>query len=72
VNLPVAKEPDIPPATVYEQFLEDLVDPFILSTKADFWNQEVHWKYIHELLAGASKNVFSKVICCGCSILEIN
>jgi hypothetical protein len=40
---------------------EDLVDPSILS-KADFWSQEANWKSIHELLAGACKNIELKVI----------
>jgi hypothetical protein len=66
-----SQEPDPPPATVSKEFLEDLVDPSILS-KADFWNQEVNWKLIHELLAGACKNIELKVIRRGSSNFEIN
>jgi hypothetical protein len=51
--------------------LEDVVDPSILS-KVDFWNQEVNWKSIHELFAGACKNIELKVIRHGSSNLEIN
>jgi hypothetical protein len=49
----------------------DLVDSSILS-KTDFWTQEVQGKSIIELLAGASKSLELKVICCEGSILEIN
>jgi hypothetical protein len=61
MNSPVAKEPGNPLATVSKQIFEDLVDPSILS-KADFWNQEANWKSIHELLAGACRNIELKVI----------
>jgi hypothetical protein len=58
----VSKESDHLPTNLFNQFLEDLVDP---SVKADFWNQEITWNSIHELFAKACQIIELKGISCG-------
>jgi hypothetical protein len=66
------KTPIIHRQLIYEQFLEDFVEPSILSTKADLWNQEVHWKSINKLLAGACKSIEVTMTRHDSTSLEIN